>query len=270
MIRFLILSGYFELMMYLMATGKLNQYINVHYSYLAILSMILSLMLSIVQLINWVKSNSKSDKESFKAKYKKAFSYLLLATPLLICLFIPYKSLDASVVDSKGFTFPLDKESGTSDDGTSIQYLQPNTSSYFTKSDYDELMKKTLAKYKDSDEIKIDEKNYMEAMELIYNFPSEFIGKKVSFTGFIYNNSLDGQKYQFLFRFGIIHCIADSGVFGLMLDEKEEYENNTWVHVEGTIESKYFAPYKRNLPTVLVNKSEKVNKPSNPYVYRTF
>ncbi len=30
MLRFLILSGYFELMMYLQVSGKLDQYINVH------------------------------------------------------------------------------------------------------------------------------------------------------------------------------------------------------------------------------------------------
>lgn len=44
MIRFLILSGYFELMMYLQVSGKLNQYINIHYQYLATLSMILALI----------------------------------------------------------------------------------------------------------------------------------------------------------------------------------------------------------------------------------
>ena len=55
MIRFLILVGYFEITMYLQLTGKLNQYINLHYSYLAYLSMILSFILAVVQLIVWMK-----------------------------------------------------------------------------------------------------------------------------------------------------------------------------------------------------------------------
>ena len=42
MLRFLILSGYFELVMYLQVSGKLNQYINIHYSYLAYISMVRS------------------------------------------------------------------------------------------------------------------------------------------------------------------------------------------------------------------------------------
>ena len=33
MIRFLVLAGYFELTIYLHLSGKLNQYINMHYSY---------------------------------------------------------------------------------------------------------------------------------------------------------------------------------------------------------------------------------------------
>ena len=35
MIRFLVLAAYFELTMYLELSGKLDQYINIRYSYLA-------------------------------------------------------------------------------------------------------------------------------------------------------------------------------------------------------------------------------------------
>ena len=53
----------------------------------------------------------------------------------------------------------------------------------------------------------------MEIMELIYLFPDEFSGRNITYTGFVYNEpGHDG--YQFLFRFDIIHCIADSGVYG--------------------------------------------------------
>ena len=56
MIRFLILAGYFEITMYLQLSGKLNQYINMHYSYLAYISMILSFLLAVVQLYIWMKN----------------------------------------------------------------------------------------------------------------------------------------------------------------------------------------------------------------------
>lgn len=60
MIRFLILAGYFETTMYLQLSGKLNQYINMHFSYLAYISMILSFVLAIVQLIVWMKKNEST------------------------------------------------------------------------------------------------------------------------------------------------------------------------------------------------------------------
>ena len=49
MIRFFIIFGYFILTLYLHLSGKLNQYINPHYSYLAYITMFLSLLLAIVQ-----------------------------------------------------------------------------------------------------------------------------------------------------------------------------------------------------------------------------
>ncbi len=55
MIRFLILAGYFELTMYLQLSGKLNQYINLHYSYLAYIYVLVLCFSSCVQLIIWVK-----------------------------------------------------------------------------------------------------------------------------------------------------------------------------------------------------------------------
>ena len=94
MLRFLILSGYFELMMYLQVSGKLDQYINVHYRYLAILSMILSALLALVQLYLWVK-NGKAEEETHEhdhdhdhdhglsKPYQRGIAYVLLALPVI-------------------------------------------------------------------------------------------------------------------------------------------------------------------------------------------
>lgn len=94
MVRFLILSGYFELMMYLQVTGKLNQFINIHYRYLAILSMIISLLLALVQLYFWVKQEPEHhhDDEHQHGLEKK--------TPTSDCVF------SISLTDHRGFLFP--------------------------------------------------------------------------------------------------------------------------------------------------------------------
>ncbi|OWW47358.1 phosphate ABC transporter substrate-binding protein [Enterococcus hirae 88-15-E09] len=285
MIRFLILSGYFELMMYLQVSGKLDQYINVHYRYLAILSMILSALLALVQLYIWVKSDSVKGKKQVDEEVhhhhdhdhgltkpsQRVIAYVLLALPVIVGTLFPTVSLDTTIVEAKGFNFPISKES-VGDPEMQTQYLKPDTSIYFNKSDYLDQMKKLKEKYDDKQLIKITDENYLEVMELIYNYPSEFIGKKISYEGFVYKTP-DGEKEDnFLFRFGIIHCVADSGVFGLLthMPEGMNVKNDEWYKVEGTIQSDYYEPFKRDIPVVEVNTLTKIEAPKNQYVYRSF
>lgn len=287
MIRFLILSGYFELMMYLQVSGKLDQYINVHYRYLAILSMILSALLALVQLYIWVKSDSVKGKKQVDEEVhhhhdhdhdhgltkpsQRVIAYVLLALPVIVGTLFPTVSLDTTIVEAKGFNFPISKES-VGDPEMQTQYLKPDTSIYFNKSDYLDQMKKLKEKYDDKQLIKITDENYLEVMELIYNYPSEFIGKKISYEGFVYKTP-DGEKEDnFLFRFGIIHCVADSGVFGLLthMPEGTDVKNDEWYKVEGTIQSDYYEPFKRDIPVVEVNTLTKIEAPKNQYVYRSF
>ncbi|EOS7847395.1 TIGR03943 family protein [Enterococcus hirae] len=287
MIRFLILSGYFELMMYLQVSGKLDQYINVHYRYLAILSMILSALLALVQLYIWVKSDSVKGKKQGDEEVhhhhdhdhdhgltkpsQRVIAYVLLALPVIVGTLFPTVSLDTTIVEAKGFNFPISKES-VGDPEMQTQYLKPDTSIYFNKSDYLDQMKKLKEKYDDKQLIKITDENYLEVMELIYNYPSEFIGKKISYEGFVYKTP-DGEKEDnFLFRFGIIHCVADSGVFGLLthMPEGTNVKNDEWYKVEGTIQSDYYEPFKRDIPVVEVSTLTKIEAPKNQYVYQSF
>ncbi|EOY2805453.1 TIGR03943 family protein [Enterococcus faecium] len=280
MLRFLILSGYFELMMYLQVSGKLDQYINVHYRYLAILSMILSALLALVQLYLWVK-NGKAEEETHEhdhdhdhglsKPYQRVIAYVLLALPVIVGTLFPTVSLDTTIVEAKGFNFPVSKES-VGDPEMQTQYLKPDTSIYFNKSDYLDQMSELKEKYGDKQTIEITDENYLEVMELIYNYPSEFIGKKISYEGFVYQTPNDSNADVFLFRFGIIHCVADSGVFGLLthMPEGVTVKNDEWYKIEGTIQSDYYQPFKREIPSVVVTNAEKVAAPKNQYVYRSF
>ena len=278
MLRFLILSGYFELMMYLQVSGKLDHYINVHYRYLAILSMILSALLALVQLYLWVKNGKAEEKahehdhdHGSSKPYQRGIAYVLLALPVIVGTLFPTVSLDTTIVEAKGFNFPVSKES-VGDPEMQTQYLKPDTSIYFNKSDYLDQMNELKEKYGDKQTIEITDENYLEVMELIYNYPSEFIGKKISYEGFVYQTPNDSNEDIFLFRFGIIHCVADSGVFGLLthMPEGVTVKNDEWYKIEGTIQSDYYQPFKREIPSVVVTNAEKVSAPKNQYVYRSF
>jgi putative membrane protein len=280
MIRFFLLLGYSQLMMYLQLTGKLDQFINTHYQYLATLSMILALFLALVQLYVWVKNDPKKvshshhehhhhDHDHFMTGRQKFLAYCLLSLPLIIGFLFPTVSLDTTIVQAKGFQFPISKES-VGDPEMNTQYLQPNTSIYFNKEDYQKQMAKLRKKYGSTGTVVVTDENYLEVMELIYNYPSEFTGRKIHYEGFIFN--APKNQGNFLFRFGIIHCVADSGVFGLrvLLPENTSVKNNQWFQVEGTIELDYYEHLQRDLPTVKVAKMTSISAPKNEYVYRSF
>lgn len=271
MIRFLILAGYFELSMYLQLSGKLDQYINTHYSYLTYISMVLSFTLAIVQLTIWMK-NMKLDSH-LSGKIAKLTSPMILVFPVLVGLLVPTVSLDSRTVSAKGYSFPLAADSsktGVSDDGTSVQYLKPDTSVYFTSAAYEKEMQSELKKYKGTDALTITTENYMEVMELIYLYPDEFMNREITYTGFVYNEP-GHEGYQFLFRFGIIHCIADSGVYGLLTTGNDiSYEDNTWIKATGTISLEYDQLLQQTLPVLQITELTETAEPNNPYVYRVF
>ena len=79
------------------------------------------------------------------------------------------------------------------------------------------------------------------------------------------NNDPSHANSQFLFRFGIIHCIADSGVYGLLTKgNTRQYENNTWITAKGKLVNHYHKELKQNLPTLEIESFTKVDKPENP------
>ncbi|WP_155962651.1 TIGR03943 family putative permease subunit [Streptococcus ruminantium] len=271
MIRFLILAGYFEMTMYLYISGKLDQYINLHYTYLAYLSMVLSFILAIVQLIVWMKEMETHS--HLTKKSARLTSIVLLIIPLAIAWLFPTVSLDATIVAAKGYHFPLAAQNDTAvqkQEGTTVQYLKPDTSIYFTKSDYQNKMRDTANRYLAEEKITVTSQNYMEVMEAIYNYPKEFTGKSIELVGFVYNDPNNANQ-QFIFRFGIIHCIADSGVYGLLSTGLDtNFPDNTWVKASGVIKITYHTSLKQSLPTLNLNSIVQIERPKSPYVYRIF
>lgn len=267
MIRFLILAGYFELSLYLTWSGKLDHYINLHYSYLAYLSMALTFLLALIQLRLLLKE------EKTKGTASQRLAYLVLAIPLLVGFLFPTVSLDSTTVSAKGYQFPLAAGASAeiqADEGTSSQYLKPDTSSYFTKKAYETEMQAVAAKYLKEDTIQVTTQNYMEFMEALYDYPDQFLGKEVQMTGFVYNDPKQAQQ-QFLFRFGIIHCIADSGVYGLLTTGQDQsYPDNTWISAKGKIAIHFHKDLKQSLPTLELTDWNPIEEPTSPYVYREF
>lgn len=281
MVRTLILAGYFAMMSYLQVTGKLNQYINPEYQYLTTMTMVISLVLALIQLVDWVKEEPNHEHQTCGgenhhhgggSRLSRGIMYGLVSLPILAVGLLPTVNLDASIVSAKGFNFPISKDS-TSFGDIEQQYLKPNTHIFFNDEDYEELMSKDMEKYQDKNaDLVMTDENYLELMELIYNYPQEFIGRKLTIKGFSYYEPQ--SKHHFLFRFGILHCVADSGVYGLLLNDEENQlagiSDNQWLEVNGTIDTEFYEPFSQTVPRLSINNVSKITPPTNEYVYRIF
>ncbi|MFP5111871.1 TIGR03943 family putative permease subunit [Bacillaceae bacterium C204] len=282
MIRSLILIGFTYLIFHMHLTGDINKYINMKYSYLSATAGYALLVLTIVQIIMLSKSDSKEascDHEHCghnHAKenkwYKKIFIYPIFAFPIISGLFFPIATLDSNIVKAKGFHFPIYDES-KGDSFMQQQFLRPDTSVYYGKEDYDVLMKKEKKKYVNKETIILNDKNYLKGMETIYNYPGDFLGKDFEFKGFVFNDSETINKNQlFVFRFGVIHCIADSGVFGMLVEMPDgtKLKDDEWVTVKGKISTIYYQPFKTNIPYLKVEDWSTTSAPKEEYVFRGY
>jgi putative membrane protein len=205
------------------------------------------------------------------SKWQRMVGYTILLVPICTGIFLPVQTLDSSFVKAKGFSFPSAQEIDAGAPGEH-QFLKPDSSVFYGKEGYDKLKNKELAEFIDLTDIKLDDSNYMKGMEVIYNFPGEFMGDTISLTGFTYRGEQADKDHYFLFRFGFIHCVADSGVFGMLADfpQGTSFGDDEWVRVTGKLASQYYQPFKQTIPVLRITSWEKIPEPEDPYVYRNY
>jgi len=207
-----------------------------------------------------------------KSRWKRGVGYLILSFPIFTGLFLPVQTLDSSFVKAKGFSFPSAGESMSADNPGQHQFLKPDSSVFYGKEGYDIVKNRELSEFADRSSITLDDDNYMKGMEVIYNFPGDFMGRTISFEGFAYRGEqVDGDHY-FVFRFGFIHCAADSGVFGMLVDfpKGTKLEDDDWVRVTGKLSSELYQPFKQTIPVLRVTSWTPIDAPEDPYVYRIY
>lgn len=281
MFRTLILMLFTYFFVHLHASGNITKYINMKYSYLSFSAIWIFAILTIAQAVIYLKEPQVSSctpdtccdhdhhHEEKKPFYKRVIIYSIFIFPLVTGFFLPVATLDSNIVKSKGFSF---KEIETTEEYAQTQYLKPDTSIYYGKEGYDELMNKELKKYLGSETITLKEKDYLKGMETIYNFPGEFLEKQIEFDGFAFKGETVNKQQMFVLRFGVIHCIADSGVFGMLVELPKgvSFKDDQWLHVKGTLSSIYYQPFKSTIPVLKVEEWTKIDEPEDPYVYRGY
>ncbi|WP_219837375.1 TIGR03943 family putative permease subunit [Paenibacillus sp. R14(2021)] len=201
-------------------------------------------------------------------RWKRYVGYAILIFPLVTGFFLPVQTLDSSFVKAKGFSFP---DFNVSPDNPGFhQFLKPDTSVFYGKQGYAKVSKTELNEFLAMKDVNLTDVNYLRGLESLYNFPDAFIGRTVSFDGFIYKGEQVEGNHYFVFRFGFIHCVADSGVFGMLVDfsKATPLQDDQWVHVSGKLNWEFYQPFKQNLPVLEVQSWAAIAKPKDPYVYR--
>lgn len=279
MVRTYILLVFTFFFAHLHASGNITKYINMKYSYLSYSAIFIFAILTIVQAYTDIKQSKDEPDESCcdgnhshektKPFYQRCFIYGIFIFPLLTGFFLPIATLDSTIVKSKGFSF---KAMETTDEYAVTQYLKPDTSIYYGKEGYDELMDIEKNKYLSKSSVILKDANYLKGLETIYNYPGDFLGKTIEFDGFSFKGETVNKNQLFVLRFGIIHCIADSGVYGMLVEfpENVNIEDDQWIHVKGTLSSVYYQPFKSTIPVLLVEEWENTKEPKEPYVYRSY
>lgn len=264
--------------MHLHASGDISKYINMKYSYLSYSAIYILAIFTFISIYFYIKEDQHDldqcgddcgHSHEENTWWKKAITYGIFVIPILTGLFLPVATLDSNIVEKKGFYFPVYADS---DSSSQHQFLQPDTSVYYGQNDYDDLMAKSLKKLLKKDMLELNESNYLTDLESIYNYPGQFIGKEVKITGFSYSTDELAGNQKFLFRFGIIHCVADSGVFGVLVELPEDVnpKNDEWLTVSGKLETIYYQPFKKTIPYLKVTSWETISTPEDPYVYRQY
>ena len=108
--------------------------------------------------------------------------------------------------------------------------------------------------------------NYTNVLKNVHENIDKYTGQKIKFSGYVYR-LYDFQKEQFvLARDMIISSDFQTVVVGFLCNSNiaSNFEDKTWVEIEGTITK---GNYNGDIPIIKVDKIEKIEKPSDEYVY---
>jgi putative membrane protein len=179
------------------------------------------------------------------------YGYIMFMIPLFLGIFVSPKGLDASAVKNRG-----------------ISVFQKVNSASAGKSIYNQDEVKIV-----DGEIVIDDKNYLQVMNKLYQDISKYKGKKISIKGFVYRDTDFSQDNFVAARMVLSCCAADAEVVGFMCkyNESNKLAKDKWVHITGVLEEGYINSKKGekvSIPLIKVEKVINIEEPANKYIYQ--
>lgn len=249
--KILVLMGLSVFYMFIILTGKVNEYVSPRIIIFIEISIFLMVMISVFLILKTLH---------VKVKRKGRISpYLVYIIPLLMAFIIPINVTGSSLISDKNLNL-------TQASSPKSNSLKPSSSAIIKFLQSGSMTGEKSMKY-DGDTIVIDNGNFVYSVEQISNNADKYNGKKVQITGFIYRDkNFDSDKFV-LARFMMVCCTADLQVVGIMCSSSQavSLKNDSWFNLKGTIHESTYQGKKDS--EIEVNSAESTEKPGDGYVY---
>lgn len=271
----IIVGGFAVFFIRLHYTGEIVLYINPKYvlmSQIAACAFVFFFLVQVCRIwhsthtteVNCMDCCSHNDQKSGLFP-KRLLSYLIIIFPLITAFTLSPTILDASIAAKKGTLLPQLKDDYLEDppEEYADHYEILENNNYLTNDAYEAEM----AKLAEMDAIKMDGDLYAPYYEAISTDPQQFIGRKITFSGFVYKEAGLAENQLVLSRFIITHCIADATVVGFLteFDEANAYEADSWIEMSGTLDVTTYNG--EELPVVKVTSWKATETPLDPYIF---
>lgn len=121
----------------------------------------------------------------------------------------------------------------------------------------------------DTNSVKVQEltvSNYTNALKTVHDNIDDYVGMRVIFSGYIHR-MVDFKENQFvLARDMVISSDLQTVIVGFLCecDDIKQYADKTWIQIEGEIIK---GDYHGDMPILKITKIQKIDKPSDEYVY---
>lgn len=309
-IRGIILIGFTLLMLKLIMTGNMINFIAPRMMPFIYFAIVVFLILGVIQI--W-RSGSKKQAELYcdcgidhsasSSPGRSIFVYLLFIIPIVTGFLFPEVVLDSSVAAKRGFkTFATTEKQPEGEAGGTEKaeaYLD-NPEAYMAELDERigdkvlesssnipdvplehpegfEIQERPVDIYAqlekemlEMDTIKFTEENYIAMTTIIDQNPERFVGKKVEILGFVFREH-DFNEDQFVIaRFGLSCCVADASVFGTLATFPEANQYGDDKWVKLEGTLTTADYHDWKLPSIDVSSIEVVEQPETPYVYEKY
>ncbi|WP_258535671.1 TIGR03943 family putative permease subunit [Bacillus sp. 03113] len=279
-VRGIILAGFTLLLFKLLLTYQIIFFIApkmipfIYFSFIVLFSLSVLLILRGTSKKNGSTCLCQGEHAISKSFTKNMFIYSLFIIPIISGFLFSNNVLGSTVAMKRQINYgsqvsiAVSQQKVAEKNPTSYKDSINNQASSFdlpeplTKEEYSSLEKKILK----TNHIKFSDSMYVPLMNLIGENLSQVVGKTITITGFVYKEPALPQDQFVIARFGVVCCIADATVYGMITKGNDiKLLNDEWIQVTGTIEKTTMEG--ADVPMIESQNITKIKEPSNPYVY---